>query len=93
MPLVIRSSAKALLLELAKKRWADGKFTRVSADVYPALDAVVRKAAEELIQSHPSVGKTLHAGLRVGAPAVSLGRRTRARASPTMSQQTTEAPA
>lgn len=46
------------------KELRGGKFTRVSADVYPWLNEVVRSTIENFVRSHPTLGKTLTAGLR-----------------------------
>lgn len=56
--LLNKKACKTLMLDESKK-WRNGKFTRVSADVYPYLEAILRKEIESLVKRHPTIGKTI----------------------------------
>ena len=60
MSLINKTNCKNYLLGQSKVQ-RNGRFTRVSATMYPWLEGVLRKAMDEFVHSHPSVGKTLTA--------------------------------
>ena len=60
-----RAQAKKVLLQLSKDR-RGGKFTRVSKELLDELEAWLVNHMEDIVHSHPSVGKTLMAS-KVGA--------------------------
>lgn len=60
MSLLNKKNCKEYLLNQSKLQ-RNGRFTRVSATMYPWLESVLRKAMDEFVHSHPSVGKTLTA--------------------------------
>jgi len=59
-----KSECHKFLLEMAGQKWASGKFTRVAGDVFTFLDASLRSDMENLIRSHPTLGKTISMGTR-----------------------------
>jgi|32_taG_2_1085360.scaffolds.fasta_scaffold08335_6 hypothetical protein len=56
--LIYKSKLKQLLLDQSKEQRL-GRFTRVSEEVYPKAEAVLRKWAKEYVHRLPSVGKTI----------------------------------
>lgn len=61
--LINKSNCKKLLLDHSSKH-RNGKFTRVSANVYDHLEMVLRREILEFVRSHPSLGKTLTTGVK-----------------------------
>ena len=59
--LINRSACKKTVLEIADKNRSK-KFTRVSADVFEHLEYVIKKEIINIVQKHPSVGKTIMMG-------------------------------
>ena len=56
-PLINRAKVKSLALAAAQQRAR--KFTRVGAEFYAAINAVVMNAVANRVANHPSVGVTL----------------------------------
>lgn len=56
--LINRTECRRLLLSFAQERWSN-KFTRVSQEVFDALEATMRKGIWEIVLQHPTVGKTI----------------------------------
>jgi hypothetical protein len=56
--LLCRSKVRTYLLDYAKKH-RHHRFTRVSADTYDKLEAVIREACRRHVGGHPSSGTTL----------------------------------
>ena len=56
--LLNRSECKKTVLGFAETKWP-GKFTRVSQDVFEYLETCLRTDIIQLIQEHPTVGKTI----------------------------------
>lgn len=63
-----KSACREFLLDKAQAKW-QGKFTRVSKDVFEMLESLIRNDMESFIRAHPTLGKTLTAGTK--APAAS----------------------
>lgn len=61
MSLLNKSHCKEYLLS-ESIRQRNGKFTRVSADVYEFLEAALRTEIRMFVRQHPSVGVTLMTG-------------------------------
>lgn len=55
-----KSACKKAILNLAQKR--AHKFTRVGTDVFEHLDIVLLNAMKSIVESHPSMGKTIMMG-------------------------------
>lgn len=58
MSLLNKSVVKRTVLERWKKRRGI-EMTRVSAEVYPWLEARLLNIIDRMIDSHPSIGKTI----------------------------------
>jgi len=56
--LINQAECRRLVLAFAQERWP-GKFTRVSQEVFDALEATMRKDIHGIVQQHPTVGKTI----------------------------------
>ena len=67
MSMLNKKNCKQYLLEQSMKTRA-GKFTRVSASVWPMLEASLRKTMEDFVRSHPTVGVTLSCVKTAKAP-------------------------
>lgn len=61
MSLINRAACKAHLLDLSSRHRA-GRFTRVSSNVYPMLEAALRKTMLDFVRTHPTMGVTLSTG-------------------------------
>lgn len=59
MSLLNRRLCKLFILECAQNT-RGGKFTRVSADVFPWLENILQERMRGLVHAHPSVGKTVY---------------------------------
>lgn len=46
-------------IELAGRKWKDGRFTRVGASFLERINAAAQVAIEREISQHPTLGKTL----------------------------------
>ena len=57
MSLLNKAQARKYMLSYAKR--TRPRFTRVSADVYDTLESNVRKTIRKMVDSHPSMGKTI----------------------------------
>lgn len=55
-----RKAIKQCLLEQAELKYP-GKFTRVSATMFPYIDGIIFKAIEDFVIQTPQEGKTLTA--------------------------------
>lgn len=58
MSMLNKKNCKQFMLDESTKT-RGGKFTRVSASVWPMLEAAIRKTMEEFVRSHPTKGVTL----------------------------------
>ena len=72
MALLNRSHVKALLLDRSAET-RNGKFTRVSGEIFEWLEGEVRAKCQSAVRCAPSLGKTLYPPVRVAASAAEEG--------------------
>lgn len=63
---VNKSNCKECLLHAAEKRAK--KFTRISAEMYEYLNAILRGHMQQIVAQHPTLGKTLYPPVRTAQP-------------------------
>lgn len=68
MSFINKTNCRKFLLDKALERWPNGKFTRVSGDVFEWLDACLRTDMVFFVENHPTVGKTLMVGKKEKSP-------------------------
>lgn len=59
MNLINKTECRKFLLAKALTRWPNGKFTRVSQSTLDYLEDAVRNLMDNIIVSHPTIGKTI----------------------------------
>jgi len=59
--LINKSNVRKYALDYAAVNRPANRFTRISEDVYPHVEAAVIQALERLVRSHPSTGRTISA--------------------------------